>query len=196
MMTYGRSPAAIHLGEICSSGELSIPTVRSIGKILTGISKQVNQLQRAYKATFIDSKTYANMLRLLRNDVSRQIVKSLMCEQDLILDLTRNVALAHIKRAEQVTMIGALAKKYEKDALAIEKYVKSNPPNRPESFHGTTLGIKRDGDLSPFPLYKFHELGGALFLVEQRPDLNEVDKTERLRQKHIRRTNKYPKRKN
>lgn len=97
--SFGDTPAAHYLARaLDESGNKSF--VRNAGRSITNTAKQVGELINAYENGAIQSKTVANCLRLMRQDISsNEYFGEGFSDLRLITRLTQNIQIGYIKRA-------------------------------------------------------------------------------------------------
>lgn len=117
--SFGDTPAAHYLARaLNASGSKSL--ARNAGRSITNTAKQVGELISAYETGAIQSKTVANCLRLMRQDISsNEYFGEGFSELRLITRLTQNIQIGYIKRAMRMCVS---AKKSER--------VMANPTRR------------------------------------------------------------------
>lgn len=102
--TFGTTPAAKYLIR-----ELSRPgnetRTKSVTRKLVSTNTSINDLLSAYHAGALKSKTFANCLRLMREDISRNI------QVDIIDQLCQNVQIGFIKRCIRLTTVNRKAER-------------------------------------------------------------------------------------
>jgi hypothetical protein len=116
-LTYGDTPGAMYLVRVLNQIN-SAYLNRSVGKRISTTATAVNELSKSYEAGVLSSKTYANTLRLMREEVAFDGLEYDHVDIHLVNQLRRNVQIGHIKRgirqatvarkAEQVMSSGTI----------------------------------------------------------------------------------------
>lgn len=107
-LTYGDTPAAMYLVRALNQVNSSHLN-RSVGKRISTTATSVNELAKSYEAGFLSAKTYANTLRLMREEVSNSFIESFDIDVSLVDHLRRNVQIGAIKRGIRHAFIACKA---------------------------------------------------------------------------------------
>lgn len=118
--TFGSTPAAMYLVRTLNEiGNQSLS--RSVGRRITTTSNAVNDLVYSYSLGFLTSKTVANCLRLMREEVTKDEDSVFWMDLDLrskkqslylLVDkLRRNVQIGAIKRGIRLCQVARKAEK-------------------------------------------------------------------------------------
>jgi hypothetical protein len=130
--TFGNTPAAMYLARKLNEMQ-DVALLRSTGRRITATFHQTKQLVAAYEQGTgnggIDTKTLANCLRLMREEITNEIVVDKV-QYKIIHQLRRNVQIGHIKRAIRLATI---ARKAER--------VMSSPDAKASDVSGKALGV-------------------------------------------------------
>jgi hypothetical protein len=98
-LTFGDTPAAMYLARRCMAHRSSNLN-RAVGRRITGTFEHVNDLVNAYSEGKLSAKTFANTLRLMREDVSKAETKVVgLGDFEFEFNLCKNVQIGSIKRA-------------------------------------------------------------------------------------------------
>jgi hypothetical protein len=111
--TFGNTPAAMYLARKLNEAQ-DVALLRSTGRRITATFHQTKQLVAAYEQGTgnggIDTKTLANCLRLMREEITNEKIQ--YWHDDLIIhQLRRNVQIGHIKRAIRLATIARKAER-------------------------------------------------------------------------------------
>lgn len=131
--TYGKTPAAIYLERAIESETNSVK--RSVGQSISNTKRQVRELMEAFDRDDLTSKTVANTLRLMREDVSRNR------KDTLISMLSSNVQIGHIKRAMRLMTEQRKNEMMMTKPRAIEKFPFED--YRPNNVRPSDIKIRR-----------------------------------------------------
>jgi hypothetical protein len=111
--TFGNTPAAMYLARKLNEAQ-DVALLRSTGRRITATFHQTKQLVAAYEQGTgnggIDTKTLANCLRLMREEITNEYVPCAI-EHIIISQLRRNVQIGHIKRAIRLATIARKAER-------------------------------------------------------------------------------------
>lgn len=103
--TFGETPAAMYLCRRLNEDKNSV-ALRSAGRRISGTAAQVRQLITAYEANYIDPKTLANLLRLMREEISSEPKPKENIFED---QLRRNVQIGYIKQGIRLASVARKA---------------------------------------------------------------------------------------
>jgi len=114
--TFGSTPAAMYLARVLNElGDESLN--RSVGRRITNTTNAVNDLVYSYSIGFLPSKTVANCLRLMREEIVNEISYEVNYEYNtrssrvLVDKLRRNVQIGAIKRGIRLCQVARKAEK-------------------------------------------------------------------------------------
>ena len=96
--TFGATPAAMYL--VRTLNEIDNPVLtRSTGKRITVTCSMVAELVDAYEVGWISAKVLANTMRLMREEVTNDVMVACTRQDQLVDKLRRNVQIGYIKKA-------------------------------------------------------------------------------------------------
>lgn len=131
--TYGKTPAAIYLERAIEGEPNSVK--RSVGQSISNTKRQVHELLDSFERDALTSKTVANILRLMREDVSRNR------KDTLISMLSSNVQIGHIKRAIRLMTEQRKNETMMNKPSVLERF--SYEEYRPKNFPRGEIYVKR-----------------------------------------------------
>lgn len=107
--TFGKTPAAMYLVRILD--EIDDPVLnRSVGRRITSTNNGVRDLVIAYENNFLPSKTVANCLRLMRQEIAND-VDCCFGGYVIVDQLRRNMQIGVIKRGLRLCEISRKAER-------------------------------------------------------------------------------------
>lgn len=159
--TFGNTPAAQYLArELARIGTPAL--TRSVGRRITSTNNIVNDLLYAYDAQAISTKTLANSLRLMREEVSIEYTEYLVDQlrKNVQIGLIkRGLRLATISRKSERVMQNPEYRSSEREVLEVDGGIETHYKFRDSNsgkmysagmvFHsdGTELFLANDGDV-------------------------------------------------
>jgi hypothetical protein len=118
-MTFGKTPAAMYLARTLI--EINNPSLdRAIGRKITAVTTSVAELMRAYEEYAISPKTIANTLRLMREEITKELIVG-TDPTDLALKLSKNIRIGAIKSAIRTVSV---ARRIERVMSSPDRYGK------------------------------------------------------------------------
>lgn len=124
--TFGRTPAAMYLARLLNDRNDS-NQARSVGKQITATNRAVNELTQCYEAGALSAKTLANVLRLMRSEVTNGEPLG----EPIIDQLRRNIQIGLIKRGIRLSTVARKAERVmsSPDARAARRHAYSPGPD-------------------------------------------------------------------